>query len=466
MKWYSFLKQLREDLIGYESEENHLDIWDVIEGQVDALNEEKKKPERDYALTLCFLMLFIFSILYSISLERSKIANEVEMLTLENQSILPDVKAEGLLSKAFAQHPLTALSSKADYHSQEKSLVRDLGFSLTSPSSTLFSSLNERVLQNNDFNPRPKLGISLSNEVISNNKLKTNIAIQNEPSTSNPLDNKSLLKPIGTLDGTMLLLPSRPFDKKTKEWYLLEPKKIQVEQVKQFSLGAFSTIMYTDKSLTLNDQDQADLFSTRKDSERPLETINFGLSLNYQHRSGFGIESGFEFTQINEEFIFTDLMEQETQLLGVSHIVTNVASETVEVIGFIDQQTTTYVDHVAYNKHRLFDIPFLLTWNKRHGKWDFGVKAGLYANVHLENKGRIAVSEQRSERLEEVDFFKNNIGLSYGGQIDIRRSLSDHFSLVISPSFRILPNGFTNESYGIDQSYRLFGLRGGIKYAF
>ena len=471
MKWYNFTREVKKDLTTYKSDEDPMDIWSAIEGRVDVLNESKKKKDKDLGLLLCFFMLFIFSVIYStvdkqpviegefmassISDADLKTLDDPKELDIKNVEYSDDIiKEESTLSTNI--NTSNGLLKKDQSFGSEQAVPKQFP-SYRNELSTLPS--NSSIAEGNFSSPIMKEDKKTGGDQTSLGENTTNQGIKQ---IDNILFSNHRIESLKT--PSLNLSPFSWAKKIEPSFYAFE--KIELPKPAKFQLTVYGGVFYTKKELKKPSPWAFELLPIREASERSLESANLGLNLNYNLGRGFGISTGLDFLQINEEFIFTDTDSNFKYIEGVTHYVSNVARETQEVIGQVKETSTEYVDHISYNKYRLIDVPLMLSYTLNSGKWMLRLNAGIYANLTLQAQGRVAVNEFQSRPIEKAEMLRKNVGISYGTKIEFQRKLGKHLSLNVAPTFRYNPNSFTYGEYGLEQKYSFLGLNAGLSYNF
>lgn len=200
-----------------------------------------------------------------------------------------------------------------------------------------------------------------------------------------------------------------------------------------------------------NSGDMAELYELRNLSESPLLSRQARLSLGIKHKSGLAFMAGVSSYNISERFEYP-----------VSTIDSTYYDGELTVI-------ITIKDTEQNNSYKLYDIPLTAEYTRRTGKrWSSGIQLGVIPNVALKTKGIILNPNETSIDIAEnqSEIFKPRLALSYYASVSANYLLSDNYYIYFSPYARVMPESFTQSSYGLDQNYELWGANIGLRYFF
>ncbi|NNF33557.1 MAG: hypothetical protein HKN68_05590 [Saprospiraceae bacterium] len=239
--------------------------------------------------------------------------------------------------------------------------------------------------------------------------------------------------------------------------------------------GIFFDLLYShdmpSRTLEMKSQELSDYIDSRNNTESTLYSFSSSLRIAYISRSGLGLKTGFNYSQINEKFEYLDpdaslirtIITIDTLILGGVPTVVKDTS-TIRIPGSLDI--------TSYNRYRFFDIPILATYEAPlNDKFYYSFNGGVLINVAFSQKGRFLDPAEMpvwftSSDPEGYDAFKNSAGLSFFGSLGLHYKLNDHIDIILEPNFRFYAGSLTSEPYPLEQRWLTLGLSHGIRYKF
>ncbi len=266
------------------------------------------------------------------------------------------------------------------------------------------------------------------------------------------------LKSLLNLDQMPPVLPvgtSKPSKKTAKTDLLIRPN---------FEMGnAFKTLEdFASDSLTNYH------LPVRRESEEALEYLHGNLLLGARHHTGWYALTGLGYTSITERFSFNTERTEIDSVGGITEIYINAEGDSTFTQGMVER--TRYITYRkrTHSSYTLLDVPLIAGYEWEKGRWSFGAEAGIFLNISLKAKGDVLDVENNFTRLEDTDWFKPSIGLSYYGSLRIGYAIDDKTRISLGPTYRYVPNvaGDPNSTYDFEQKYGLLGLNLGIAFKF
>ena len=221
---------------------------------------------------------------------------------------------------------------------------------------------------------------------------------------------------------------------------------------------------YVNQSFSSNNGQLGDYIARRKDSESATYSFSTSLGLGYINASGWFIESGITYDQINTRFSLT-----EESIIGTEEIIRTSKDENGNITGtYTETITITGTNEIRHtNKLTQIEIPLLFGYELpvRPGL-SLSVKAGPNFNLSSSSSGRIIDEEGNPiffGDISNVNLYRDNFGVGYLAGASIVKNISDKVSFDI---------GVTYKSYGdmqdisnpIIQSVTKYGISTGLKY--
>lgn len=224
---------------------------------------------------------------------------------------------------------------------------------------------------------------------------------------------------------------------------------------------------YAIKSLQEKNAEGSGYRALREKTESPYLSYSAGFRIGMGWNNGLAFKTGFNYSNINEKFSYTDPNSVQIQTITTVkyiyddqfNIIDSIkTTENVEIPG------TNTVTH--YNKIALYDIPLLVQYTipgKR--RLSYSLIVGPLVNLSLVQSGKILDPySNKLVKLEEAEIYKNNIGLSFYGGLGINYQLTKNVQMAIEPNFRWMPGSITKVTHPVDQSYFLANVAAAIRY--
>lgn len=207
----------------------------------------------------------------------------------------------------------------------------------------------------------------------------------------------------------------------------------------------------------------------RNSTETSLESINAGFEALVRHRSGLQLRTGLSYTYIAER-LDVGYSITETAIIpdGIIEVLIDVNGDTTYVRGAVPVQLTTEYSRQTFNYHRMWDVPVILGYRfSGTDDWNFGLEAGIHANIQTTQKGEIlATTGAITDLATSPNTFKDNVGMSLYFGLTAEYGLGENWQLTFSPFYRNFPNSFSSNDYEVNQHYSMWGANLGIRYLF
>jgi len=489
MNWLNFRNKVKEDLYSYKSEEDALDIWNNIQGQVGELNERKKKKDYRFLFVILFLIGSSASILFfADSFRLKKNVNEKSMVIKSPDGDLKVIKEAKILDNDV-EHNLDIDLPQKDFVTTVQYKKANKVKNTELDTQTKSSHLKKQPLANSSTKAEEKSVVQhdvdsyMPRIIAPTTKTIVNSISRERKSESYSLSESKLiinevsikernsLKDVPKIEllgiekiklSTFEPLPSFSIKESVDE-------DIVTPKVNKFSVGFNAGLFYTIKSIEASIPENLGFRDARRKSERILETIHKGIYGEYALNSKFSFSIGIDYTRINEEFRFVEIDDEVDFVEGIKFVFNGQGVNHLSnsaLTGLVKETTTTTTDYTLYNSYELIDIPLLITYKYSKNKWSYGVRAGLIANLSFNGTGRILASEFKSEDLANQNVLKNSIGLSYSLGLVLEHRINNSFSFVAVPSLRYFPNEVSAENYSLTQEFQFIGGDIGLKYSF
>ena len=464
MKKSQFDKNLKDNLQQYISKVDTNALWANIESEVDDLNKNKQKKNRFFIWLLSFGIILLGGVFY---------------LTKTFLSPTPTVIKSEVLSTQITTTPNIILEKE-----KNSSIVENVKFS------TIIETEASTVSKKDIFDNQKNKNIFSNNKSITNqpveyfpvskNNKTDNNSIQKSPIIDSQKEKTSFSKNIITLpilassQSFIKNEPVLPFELLDEDWSfaaadLKRTPYYSSKKPLQFSFEIQGGVSNTNRNFQKNQPETIDYINLRKETEKALETIHFGVLLNLAHHSGLELSTGISATNITEKFEFQgSTIEMDTIEEGLFGYIINPNGDTIPVFDEIINSNEIFYNKRTYNKYRMIGVPILFSYHWKDDAWSFGIESGIIANISLKTSGNILNNEGQIIDIQEEQekVFRSKIGLSYSFGLSGRYYITDHLQVTANPFLRYFPKSFTLSNYPVNQNYYIVGGNVGLRYTF
>ncbi len=472
MKWESLEHKIKAAFFGQQAEVDVDAIWAAIEPEVDAINRRRKRRGFVWFWLAGLLLLGgAFAYFYQ------KAATTQHELPQRTAAVAQS--SEPKTEEQFMQDSNGSLE-ETPQTSEAKATVNTKGDVPASPKSEPLPRKLSGILGNKKVNPSKQSGSSPMpiHQHINEQGTMVNapIAEQKKPVALTPVSEIPTSNEKAESLHLAAMLPTLPlalFDREIGHSFVKEVAYVPTENLSAMHQQPFSyaanvqgSLSFVEKKLAAKDSLSNSLLPLRNKTERELEAFQVGLGFTVLHRSGFGLSSGLNYTQINERFRFNQAISSIDTVYGIKYLVVNLDNDTIPIYGDVPHEKKTTYQKEYYNKYRMFDIPVLLGYHHKGRNYSIGVQAGVFVNLSLSAQGQIMQSATEFTNIGTAGVFRSNIGMSYYLGLSAGRFINKNLEAYISPFMRHYPKDFAKESYGIRQRYNLYGVNMGMRYFF
>jgi hypothetical protein len=189
--------------------------------------------------------------------------------------------------------------------------------------------------------------------------------------------------------------------------------------------------------------------------------MGFGAAFRFSMVTDFGLAArgGLSYTQLRERFDYTDNSEERIT-------ITNIYGPRGDIIGTDTIVETGMRREVAANRYHLLNLPLLIGYEARSGKWTLALSAGPTINLAMRAAGQfIAPDEARPTRFSSRtgDAFRNRVGLGWYAGAGLLYRIDDDLQLQIEPHVLHFPQSLTRDEYVLQQRHLAGGLSIGLR---
>ena len=460
---------LKEDLNDYVSEVDMKKLWSDIEQEVEAV--EVKSTSKTNYITIAGLSVFVCGILLclwmqeedgsDLMLKQEVLNNATEIV--ESNVLVEDSFMQKVEIEENAKFEQKIMSNEFEIlKDNQKEIGKTNGASInfergnielstqkdesqTIPAETKIFAENEDFKFKNKGNNTPK---SIFNTTVSP------LAIEELKALNTTFVDSTFLRIENLLKQNQLTAESENEDYRRKPDF-------------QFSTGLYGGASLALRKLSDKSGENTDYLKMREDTETSLETLQTGLKIAVEHKSGVALQTGFQFMQITERFEFSgSRIRRDTIEDGIFAYLINPNGDTIPVYDQIVNTQEVNIQKLEYNRYRFLDIPLSAAYFVGDDDWSIGLHAGVVLNLALKTEGEIFDAFGEIQDLKETNFFKSNVGLTYRGAISGRYLINDNLQLEATVHGRFFPKTITRNTYHLNQKYTIVGLNVGLNYLF
>ncbi len=488
MKNKKFDQGLKSELEHYQSSADPNAIWAAIESEVEQINEEVEQKNRRPFVWI-FSLLFIGLVTGTLLIGKWKTATtEPSVTNLVNQTThtdLPNISISNLAENKTSTSKATAFSTEKIETPKNINLEKNIKASkkINTPITLvknkpttesldvdLSQNLVIKKLNNNspkkvddghsDFVKPSKATVVLIDQIFST-EIKSNANITSK--SLQTLSDKIILLDLPFADLSQITPPE------IVEILSLAERRRRRTPAWNLGLEIQGGAAFTNRTLSLNNSENQTYLNRRAATESVLETVQLGASVEFQHRSGFSIRTGMQWSRIAEKY----QIEETTTVANIENTLVsyslNMNQDTVNrTYDDIVRTSTITTTREGFNRYRLLDIPLLLGYHLKNENWSVGLETGILTNLSLSTKGYIY--DENNELIDlatsQASFYKSSVGIGFYVGVTGRVALTDNTQITISPFYRKNAGSFTLSEGLLAQKYGWLGLNLGMRYGF
>ena len=222
------------------------------------------------------------------------------------------------------------------------------------------------------------------------------------------------------------------------------------------------------KTLSLTDENFRFIFTERLAHESTIEGINASLFLQFKNQiTGLYVKPGVSYSRFTERI---DFVSRDIEI-DTSSVTTIIRDTDGEIISEITEEVITENERVTrsrvhYQLHE-FELPVALGYSLNLNQFSIDIEAGIKLNFLQKATGQILSSGAEFIDLgnNDVDLFKNSVGLGFFGGILLKKPLNSRTELYLAPRFSFNTLAYSSNSNPINQQYNVLGLHAGLIHA-
>jgi hypothetical protein len=243
-----------------------------------------------------------------------------------------------------------------------------------------------------------------------------------------------------------------------------------VQPARHLYLGLYGGVLYPLKTLKARNASGQTLQNQRRSTETILEAISGGMYVGVPLKKGFSLETGFDYTRINERFYWSKTTVDTFGIkAGLGYYIDAVGNITPIVDSVPDVRATFYEKQV-FNRYELVQIPLGIGYSWQHRqRFQPYVKAGAMLNVWLRHRAEMMGQEgvpvwHYAPGSGAQNPFRNRIGMSVYAQAGARLRLRNHLDVFGEVRYLQHLNSLTRSVYPVRQQYGLPGMQVGVQW--
>lgn len=239
------------------------------------------------------------------------------------------------------------------------------------------------------------------------------------------------------------------------------------------SIDVYFSHDYASKTLQPNGGESQGYLDMRNQTEKSMYSYSFGARFGYNLSYRWNLHTGFNYSQINEKFEYTDPESNQTRLITIKDYV----YENGKIVDSIITEETVVVPGTeklkVFNKFRSFDIPVIARFTllaNRH--LSLSATAGVYVNLGFSQRGMM-LGENSNTPIEFTSgkenaevIYKTQLGLSVYSGISLAYHLTSNIDFVLEPHVRLQTESMTVGDYALRQNFNTFGVATGLRFKF
>lgn len=215
---------------------------------------------------------------------------------------------------------------------------------------------------------------------------------------------------------------------------------------------------YAFRSIT--DTGNSAYLQKRKESTRFASAFSAGMRYTKVFSNGMSFRTGFNYSQINETFRYS-----EGNIIQVVYITNSNGDTTGSFTTTGSRYKTTH------NKFRTIDIPLLIGYEWGNSRLHINFNAGAMVNLYSWQKGDVLDTAFKPVNIttgkgSSPYQFKNHIGIGFIGAVSVYYKLNNRLHLFAEPYFRYNFSPASKAELTLKQKYNTAGLRLGVRIDF
>jgi len=487
MKNKKFDQELKSEVENFHSSADPTAIWAAIETEVEQINEEAEEKERK-PLVWIFNFLLVGILAGTIILELwDFVGAETAIIPLSNTEVdvrMPKPVTKYIETSLNPDKPKTETNTTTEtLRAPQKKEAKIIHQHKKSPSGKMDLETQFTISVIPDSAPMTNLEVKNSADELYFNQLnEETVDILTFTNSEKAVSQSALIKQKDISDNattyllaltnqmTQLSDPSTDISKMMPP--PLSPIFSSTERRRRrtppWSIGfeIQTGVALTNRDLSLRHAESQSWLDLREATESTLETVQIGGLIELQHRSGFAISTGIQWSRIAEKYTVDEITTTENLENTLISFSIDMNQDTVnEMYSDIIRTSTTTTTREGFNNYRLLDIPLLFGYHIKNETWSLGFQTGILTNLNLSTKGFIY--DENSQLIDlaanQQATYKSSIGIGFYAGLTGSVALTDNLQITASPFYRKNTGSFTLSDGSISQKYSWLGMNVGFR---
>jgi hypothetical protein len=212
---------------------------------------------------------------------------------------------------------------------------------------------------------------------------------------------------------------------------------------------------------------------TRKETERSMYSFSAGMRAGINLTEKWSILSGLNYSQINEKFKYIDPESNQTREITIKDYVYQNGKIVDSVVNIQTVVIPGETQIKIQNIYKSIDIPILGQFTLLNNRQlRVSSVAGVFLNLTSTQSGMIFDRNSKdilnlsSEVPTDAKIFKNYVGVSAYGALNITYRVTPKIDVIAEPFLRMQTQSITSDAYPLTQRFNTYGLLTGVRYNF
>ena len=443
MKHKDLERNIKEQLFNHPTEVDSKALWNIIEPRL-----KRRRP----AIVFWWLGGMIPVLLLGFWVSREYDDSERSKVKFENTHLVQGDST--LVNRIQSKHKQTKNETLLELEGAE--LIESNSF-LSYPNSKRKIPLPEQMVQNK-ISPEP-IVIEKLGKIYDENWLIIDSMKKSFPETFSTEINFGV-NPIQQL-ALNLHPPARALDDFSIE--RVPDPTIQLALI--FNAGVYN--INRNYVIVEDSLDHLTYLKKRQETETTLEAISLEGLLQIQHRKGFYLKTGIQWTRLNEQLLLdTIINEIITDPNGIREIRIDQFGDTSFVTGTVSINKQIQYYKRKFNHYNLINIPLTVGHQINRNRWYLGLEGGLIFNLKLIGEGQITSPNDTFWTLSSDPVLRPRVDFGLRGELQFGYRVFPKTDFQLGVRYQAYPKSFTDERFLMLQNYNLIGLNLGIKQRF
>lgn len=239
------------------------------------------------------------------------------------------------------------------------------------------------------------------------------------------------------------------------------------------SPGIFAEFYYSSdfpiKTFSSKNPEFTDYQAERKATESALYSFSTGVRVAYITAQKYGVKTGINYSQINEQFKYLDPNAYQSQtIITIDTIFSGGTFTVVTDTSYLSIPGSLEIQHK--NQYKFLDVPLIGTYEFDTGnKFYYSIDIGVLFNFSFTQKGRF-INESgdlaffSTNASEGEVIYEKGAGMSLYGGVSLLYRWKKDIDFFVSPSVKHFNKSFTTSDYPLTQNYTIPSLNLGVRY--